>query len=147
LLLPLSGDYMASDMPKRVSEGVKFVCWAPSRNGGQVPVEVQRLTRKHVDVWVKNIQPVIEKLPKRPDANWRWKRITSINWLPALLQSPVAFALCVSHEHEDVPCLLIQLAAKFPALDEGKASCVFVWYVAAPSLPTCVRQPPGRSLV
>jgi hypothetical protein len=98
-----------------------------------VPVSVQELSDDHVRLWDERVQPVINQLDGRADVGWRWRRIRAVCRWAGALQEPAGFAVVVMNHGEalpEVPCALVQLVARLPALDDPAENAVFLWYLA-----------------
>lgn len=114
--------------------GTRFVCRAPNRGGGYVPLRVAALTPEHVLWWQAEIQPVIDRDPTRADNGWNWLLVAPFTFLAgtAITHGPAGYCVgIVDEESEDgfVPCALLTLVGRMRALDDHRKRSAFVWFL------------------
>lgn len=89
---------------------------------------------RYVVWWHRHIQPEINKLTDRADRDWDWRRIYWVTRAVARVtrQKPVSFAICIVPKDDPLllPCALVQLAGRYPALNDHAESAVYLWYMA-----------------
>ncbi len=114
--------------------GVPFVQRAPTRSGRDVPIHVTKMESEHVFWWHSHVQPIIDADPTRADNDWNWLLNASVAAVAGrvLAREPVGYAVGLSDPDTDafVPCALVQLLGRFPALDDHKRDGVFVWFLS-----------------
>jgi len=135
-------------MDLRRWRGVRFVRRAPTKSGELVGIHVSRMTLPHVLWWHSHVQPVIDQDSERADRDWNWLLYVPFSTLAGgvLARQPVGYTVGVRVTKKDhfIPCALIQLLGRFPALDSPKGKSVFVWFMStAPdeALSTIARHP------
>ena len=114
--------------------GVQFVSRAPTKSGEEVGIWVTRMTLPHVLWWHSHVQPVIDEDPQRADRDWNWLLYVPFSTLAGGLQArqPIGYTvgLRVEETNKLIPCALVQLLGRFPALDSAKGKSVFVWFLS-----------------
>ncbi len=118
----------------RKLRGVPFVRMAPTRSGQKVPIHVAKLQPAHVLWWHSHVQPIIDRDPTRADNDWNWLLYASVAAVGGrvLAREPAGYAIGLSDPGTDtfVPCALVQLLGRFPALDDHDRDGVFVWFLS-----------------
>ena len=114
--------------------GVRFVRRAPTRSGEPIGIHVSRMTLPHVLWWHSHVQPVIDQDPGRADRDWNWLLYVPFSTLAGgvLARQPVGYTVGIHATETDhfIPCALIQLLGRFPALDAPKGKSAFVWFMS-----------------
>jgi hypothetical protein len=105
------------------------------------PVRVQRTTDKDLQWWDRYAKPMIDLVdPPRPDADWDWWLITSVNAGFALMlgQHPECFSVVTDAPKNkgEVVCGLIQLVGRYDYLPDNSLKSVYVWYLSTVPLET-----------
>jgi hypothetical protein len=115
-----------------------FVRHLPSKMvpGRAVPVLVRATKREDTRFWDRYVRRHVRACdPPRADHEWRWRRILGSAGLVArvLGQEPTGFTLGVEYAELDafVPCAMVFLAGRFPAVDDPSVDSVFLWFVAS----------------
>ena len=118
----------------RKQRGVPFVRRAPTKSGEDVPIHVAKMTSAHVFWWHSHVQPIIDRDPTRADNGWNWLLYVPFAEVAGrlLVRKPVGYTVGVSDPELDrfVPCALVQLLGRVPALDDHKRESVFVWFLS-----------------
>jgi len=113
--------------------GVRFVCRAPTKGGGEVELRVAHLTLEHALFWQARVQPVIDSDPERVDQGWNWLLYLPFSKLTGkvLQQSPVGYCVGIVATDRDyfIPCALLQLLGRYPALNDHDEKCAFTWFL------------------
>jgi hypothetical protein len=112
---------------------VPFLRRLPSRvaTAVDVPIEIIDLDMAVALQWHSLIQTVIDTDSTRTDNGWRWQRIVTTANIAGRLQRPIGLAACVkTTDGVLIPCAMVQLVARFPALDSKREQCAFLWYLA-----------------
>lgn len=113
--------------------GIRFVDRAPTRSGGEVKIRVTPMMLAHVLWWHSHVQPVIDSDPNRVDRDWNW-----LLYFPfaavvgtALRRKPAGYVIGIVTEKEKhlIPCAMVILLGRFPALDNHKKKSAFTWYL------------------
>lgn len=114
--------------------GVRFARRAPVENGGYVDIRIARMTLPHVLWWHSHVQPVIDRDPTRVDRDWNWLFYVPFASLAggALARRPIGYTIGIPDPDNDrlIPCALIQLVGKYPALDDHRKKSAFVWFLS-----------------
>lgn len=135
-------------MPLRIGGGVKFVSKLPALNGKMYwDIRVSDLTKGHVEWWHRNVQCYIDTNTSRADVDWDWRLIYTYSNTAAKIfaQKPTGYALGIKDPENNrfIPCGLVQIVARYPALHDYSRKSVFVWYLSTlPSelLPQFIKQ-------
>ena len=118
----------------RQLRGVPFVSRAPTKSGEEVPIRVARMRIPHVLWWHAQVQPVIDKDPERADNGWNWLLYAplAITAGAVLSRRPVGYTvgLCDAESERFIPCALVQLLGRIPALDNHNRESGFVWFLS-----------------
>ncbi len=121
-------------MDSRLWRGVRFVSQAPTRRGEPVELRVTRMTLPHVLWWHSHVQPVIDRDPERADRDWNWLLYVPFSALAGgvLARQPVGYTVGILASKTDrfIPCALLQLLGRFPALDAPRGKSVFAWFLS-----------------
>ena len=113
--------------------GIRFVNRAPTRSGDEIKIRVVPMMLPHVLWWHSHVQPVIDSDPNRVDKDWNW-----LLYFPfaavvgtALRRKPVGYVIGIVTEKDKhlIPCAMVILLGRFPALDNHKRNGVFTWYL------------------
>jgi hypothetical protein len=92
------------------------------------------MTAAQVMWWHSHVQPIIDRDPSRADNGWNWMLYVPFAELGGrvLMRKPVGYAVGLSDSESDrfVPCALVQLLGRVPALDEHDRESVFVWFLS-----------------
>lgn len=115
--------------------GVRFVSRAPTKSGEPVGIRVTRMTLPHVLWWHSHVQPVIDQDSTRADRGWNWLFYVPFTTLARglLMRQPHGYTIGIRAEETDdrfIPCALVQLLGRFPALDTPERKGVFVWFLS-----------------
>ena len=120
--------------PLRKWRGVPFVRRAPTRSGEDVPLHVSEMTMAHVLWWHSHVQPIIDRDPERADNGWNWLLYVPFAEVAGrvLTRNPVGYTVGISDPAQDrfVPCALVQLLGRVPALDDHDRESAFVWFLS-----------------
>jgi hypothetical protein len=118
--------------------GVPFVNRAYTESGDEVKLRVTPMMLSHVLWWHSHVQPVIDNDPDRVDKDWNW-----LLYFPfaavvgtTLRRKPAGYVIGIVTEEEKhlIPCAMVILLGRFPALDNHKKKSAFTWYLTtAPS--------------
>lgn len=118
----------------RKQRGVPFVRRAPTKSGEDVPIHIAKMTAAHVLWWHSHVQPIIDRDPTRADKDWNWLLYASFAEVAGrvLVRKPVGYTVGVTDPELDrfVPCALVQLLGRVPALDDHDRESVFVWFLS-----------------
>ncbi len=121
-------------MDLRRWRGVPFVARAPTESGEQIGIRVTHMKLPHVLWWHSHVQPLIDRDPGRGDRNWNWLLYVPFATLAGgvLVRQPVGYTVGICAENKDrfIPCALVQLLGRFPALNAHKRKSVFVWFLS-----------------
>lgn len=114
--------------------GVPFVRRAPTSSGEDVPIRVSEMTASHVLWWHSHVQPIIDRDPNRADNGWNWLLYVPFVELAGrvLSRKPAGYTVGICDPERDrfVPCALVQLLGRVPALDDHDRESVFVWFLS-----------------
>ena len=114
--------------------GVPFVRRAPTQSGEDIPVRVAKMTMAHVRWWHSQVQPIIDRDPDRADNGWNWLLYVPFAEVTGrlLTRKPAGYTVGVFDEDGDrfVPCALVQLLGRVPALDDHDRESAFVWFLS-----------------
>jgi hypothetical protein len=88
----------------------------------------------HVLWWHSHVQPVIDQDPSRVDRDWNWLLYLPFSTVAGgvLARQPAGYTvgLCVEEQDRLIPCALIQLLGRFPALNLPGKKSAFVWFLS-----------------
>ena len=114
--------------------GIRFVSRAPTRSGDPIGIRVARMTLPHVLWWHSHVQPVIDRDPSRADRDWNWLLYVPFSTVAGavLARQPAGYTVGILAEDTDrfIPCGLIQLLGRYPALDAHRRRSAFVWFMS-----------------
>ena len=114
--------------------GVPYVRRAPTKSGAEVPLHVTRMTAEHVWWWHSHVQPIIDRDPSRADNGWNWLLYFPFAEVTGRLLSrePEGYAVGITDPEKDrfIPCALVLLLERVPALDDHARDGVFVWFLS-----------------
>jgi len=114
--------------------GVPFVRRAPTASGEEVPLRVAKMTMAHVSWWHSHVQPIIDRDPARADNGWNWMLYVPFAEVSGrlLTRKPAGYTvgLCDDENDRFVPCALVQLLGRVPALDDHDRNSAFVWFLS-----------------
>lgn len=114
--------------------GVPFARRAPAKSGEDVPIRVAKMTAAHVLWWHSHVQPTIDCDPSRADHGWNWLLYVPVAEVAGrvLMRKPVGYTVGISDRERDrfIPCALVQLLGRVPALDDHKRESVFLWFLS-----------------
>jgi hypothetical protein len=118
----------------RKRRGVSFVRRAPTDSGADAPIHVAKMTVPHVLWWHSHVQPIIDRDASRADNGWNWLLYVPFAEVAGrvLIRQPVGYTVGLSDPERDrfVPCALVQLLGRVPALDDNERESVFVWFLS-----------------
>ena len=118
----------------RKRRGVSFARRAPTESGQDVPIHIAKMTAPHVIWWHSHVQPIVDRDPSRADNGWNWMLYVPLAELGGrvLMRKPVGYTVGLSDPESDrfVPCALVQLLGRVPALDDHNRESVFVWFLS-----------------
>jgi hypothetical protein len=118
----------------RKQRGVPFVRRAPTEGGDDVPIHVAKMTVPHVLWWHSHVQPIIDRDPSRADNGWNWLLYVPFAEVAGrlLTRKPAGYTIGISDRERDrfIPCALVQLLGRVPALDDHLRESVFVWFLS-----------------
>ncbi len=118
----------------RKRRGVPFVRRAPTKSGQDVSIHVAKMTFAHVRWWHSHVQPIIDRDPSRADYGWNWLLYVPFAEVTGrvLTRRPLGYTIGLSDPERDrfVPCALMQLLGRVPALDDHDRESVFVWFLS-----------------
>ena len=121
-------------MALREWRGVPFVRRAPTDSGEEVPIRVSPMRPAHVLWWHSQVQPIIDEDPQRADNDWNWLLYASFAAVAGrvLSRAPAGFTIGLTDEQSDrfIPCALVQLLGRVPALDTHEKDGAFVWFLS-----------------
>lgn len=128
--------------------GLRFVSRAPTKAGGEVDIHVTPMTLPHALWWHGHVQPEIDKDPERADSGWNWLLYVPFTTVlgATLMRQPAAYTIGVINEEEDhfVPCALVQLFGRYPALDADNHKSGFVWFMSTAPVGALINIPEYR---
>jgi len=114
--------------------GVRFISRAPTESGENVELRVTRMTLPHVLWWHSHVQPIIDLDRSRADNGWNWLLYVSFARLTdrLLARRPAGYTvgIVVREQGNIIPCALVQLVGRFPALDDHSKKGAFVWFLS-----------------
>lgn len=114
--------------------GIPFVRRAPTKSGEDVPLRVARMTAAHVWWWHSHVQPIIDQDPSRADSGWNWLLYVPFARVAGrvLSREPQGYTVGISDPETDrfIPCALVQLLGRVPALDDHRRESAFVWFLS-----------------
>lgn len=114
--------------------GLPFVRRAPTKSGVDVPLRVARMTASHVWWWHSHVQPIIDEDPSRADHGWNWLLYAPFAQVTGrmLIREPKGYTvgLCDADNDRFIPCALVQLLGRIPALDDHARESAFVWFLS-----------------
>ena len=121
-------------MDLRRWRGVRFVERAPTQSGEMIGLRVTKMKLPHVLWWHSHVQPLVDQDAARGDQNWNWLLYVPFATLAGgiLARQPVGYTvgICVDGSDHFIPCALVQLLGRFPALDAHKKKSTFVWFLS-----------------
>ena len=137
-------------MPHQVQTGVGFIRRVPCQgSNSMIQVSVEHMTRRYASHWNREIQPEIDRLsPPRADQGWMWPVLQAIAgpFAVGLWRRPAAYAVVYEHptSGSKIPCAMMLLVGRYPALHLLGGRAVFVWFLAsAPRVALDKFLPPG----
>jgi hypothetical protein len=84
--------------------------------------------------WHSHVQPIIDNDPSRADRDWNWLLYVSFATVASgvLARQPAGYtvAIVASEKNVIIPCALVQLMGRFPALDDHSEMGSFVWFLS-----------------
>jgi len=99
-----------------------------------VPIRVAKMTAPHVLWWHSHVQPIIDRDPSRADNDWNWLLYVPFAEVAGrvLIRKPAGYTVGLTDPERDrfVPCALVQLLGRVPALDDQHRESVFVWFLS-----------------
>ena len=114
--------------------GVQFAKRAPTSSGEDVPIRVAKMTASHVLWWHSHVQPIIDRDPARADNGWNWLLYVPFAEIAGtvLIRKPAGYTVGLCDEANDrfIPCALVQLLGRVPALDDHHRESAFVWFLS-----------------
>lgn len=115
-------------------KGVRFVCRAHTKSGKDQELRVTRMTFPHVHWWHSHVQPIIDRDPSRVDRDWNWLLYVSFGTVASklLARQPAGYTVGIVNGEAGfiIPCALVQLMGRFPALDIHSKKGAFVWFLS-----------------
>ena len=121
-------------MDLRRWKGVRFVRRAPTRSGEPVNLRVAHMTLPHVLWWHSHVQPIIDRDPDRADRDWNWLLYVPFATVAGgvLARQPAGYTVGIRAEEAGhfIPCALVQLLGRYPALNAPKQKSAFVWFMS-----------------
>lgn len=121
-------------MDLRLWRGTRFVKRAPTKSGEEIGLRVARMTLPHVLWWHSHVQPVIDRDPDRADRDWNWLLYVPFSTLAGgvLARRPAGYTVGIRADETGrfIPCALVQLLGRFPALDDHERKSAFVWFLS-----------------
>ena len=116
----------------RRMRGIRFVSRAPTRSGEYLELLVTRMKVPHVLWWHSHVQPIIDNDPSRADRDWNWLLYVAFATVASelLARQPAGYtvAIVASEKGVIIPCALVHLMGRFPALDDHSKMGAFVWF-------------------
>ncbi len=108
-----------------------FVSRAPDAQGGFVPLRVSHLRPSHVFWWHGHVQPRIDADESRADRHWNWLLYSAFAYAAGTVMGrrPTGYVVGMEHGEHLVPCGLLLLLGRIPALDGARKKSAFVWYL------------------
>lgn len=121
-------------MDWKIWKRVRFASKAPTRSGEEIEIRVSRMTLAHVRWWHSHVQPVIDEDPTRVDRGWNWLLYVPFATLTGgmLAREPHGYTVGIAAREVGrlIPCALIQLVGRYPALDDHRKKSAFVWFMS-----------------
>jgi len=121
-------------MDLRRWKGVRFVSRAPTRSGKPIRLRVARMTVPHVLWWHSHVQPIIDRDPDRADRDWNWLLYVPFATVAGrvLARRPAGYTIgiCAEEAGHFIPCALVKLLGRYPALNAPKKKSAFVWFMS-----------------
>lgn len=125
--------------------GIRFVRRAPTRAGGELNLRVTPMALPHVLWWHSHVQPEIDKVPDRVDNGWNWLLYVSFTTVfgTTLMRKPAGYTVGIvdAEENRLVPCALVQLFGRYPALDDSGGRSGFVWFLSTAPVAALINIP------
>ena len=113
--------------------GTSFVKRAPTKSGEDVELRVTALALPHALWWHSHVQPVIDEDSDRTDRGWNWLLYLPFTRLAGgvLRHRPAGYAVgvVVPEPGRFVPCALVQLLGRYPALNDNQQRSSFTWFL------------------
>lgn len=129
-------------------KGIRFVSRAPTKAGGEVDIRVTPMALPHVLWWHSHVQPEIDKDPERVDNGWNWLLYVPFTSIvgTTLMRKPAAYTVGIVDDEENrlIPCALVQLFGRYPALDEYQRKSGFVWFLSTAPVSSLISIPEYR---
>jgi hypothetical protein len=114
--------------------GVPFTQKAPTASGEDVSIRVAKMTAAHVLWWDSHVQPIVDRDPERADNGWNWLLYVPFAEIAGrvLTRKPAGYTVGICDQERDrlIPCALVQLLGRVPALDDHYRESVFVWFLS-----------------
>jgi hypothetical protein len=92
------------------------------------------MTAEHVLWWHSHVQPIIDRDPQRADNGWNWLLYAPFAEVAGrvLIRKPAGYTVGLIDSERDrfVPCALVQLLGRVPALDDHDRESAFVWFLS-----------------
>jgi len=92
------------------------------------------MSLEHALFWEARIQPVIDFDPNRVDQGWNWLLYLPLSKLTGnvLQRSPVGYCIGIVASEEDyfIPCAMLQLLGRYPALNDHDKTSAFTWFLS-----------------
>lgn len=92
------------------------------------------MSLSHVLWWHAHVQPVIDEDPERADRGWNWLLYVPFATIAGavLTRKPAGYTvgLCDEEGGRFIPCALVQLLGRIPALDDHDRESGFVWFLS-----------------
>ncbi|MGB3051029.1 MAG: hypothetical protein WBB42_08515 [Polyangiales bacterium] len=118
----------------RKQRGISFVRRAPTKSGEDIRIHVAKMTAPHVLWWHSHVQPIIDHDPTRADNGWNWLLYVPFAEVAGLVltRKPAGYTIGITDPERDrfIPCALVQLLGRVPALDDHDRESVFVWFLS-----------------
>ena len=114
--------------------GIPFAHRAPTEGGEDVPIRVAKMTASHVLWWHSHVQPIIDRDSSRADNGWNWLLYAPFARVAGrvLSRKPAGYTVGLFDSGRDlfIPCALVQLLGRVPALDDHDREGAFVWFLS-----------------
>ncbi len=121
----------------RKQRGVPFIRQAPTESGDDVPIHIAKMNAPQVLWWHSHVQPIIDRDSTRADNGWNWLLYVPFAQVTGrvLTRQPASYAVGLRDPTRDrfIPCALVQLLGRVPALDDHDRESVFVWFLSTSS--------------
>jgi len=92
------------------------------------------MTATHVLWWHSHVQPIIDRDSTRADNGWNWLLYAPFAELAGrvLIRKPVGYTVGICDPDRDrfIPCALVQLLGRVPALDDHERESAFIWFLS-----------------